>query len=134
MSENKIIKNYTAADIERYHRGLLSAKERHDLERAALDDPFLAEALEGYAVTGVNITADIAELKRRLAERSEDKRTAVVPINKRFSFLKVAAAVVLMVGTAILVYQLMFRKHDRNNGALSSGVCIFIFWWFSASL
>jgi len=118
MSENKIIKNYTAADIERYHRGLLSAKERHDLERAALDDPFLAEALEGYAVTGVNITADIAELKRRLAERSEDKRTAVVPINKRFSFLKVAAAVVLMVGTAILVYQLMFRKHDQKEMAV----------------
>ncbi len=58
MATDNNIKNFTAADIEKYHKGLLSAKERHDLEKAALDDPFLADALEGYAVAGENVSAD----------------------------------------------------------------------------
>ena len=59
MSIDNNIKNFTGADIEKYHKGLLSSKERHDLEKAALDDPFLADALEGFAVAGVNPISDI---------------------------------------------------------------------------
>jgi hypothetical protein len=68
MASDNNIKNFTAVDIEKYHKGLLSAKEMHDLEKAALDDPFLADALEGYAVAGVNAEADINELKKDLGK------------------------------------------------------------------
>ena len=34
------------ADIEKYLNGKLSPSEMHALEKKALDDPFLAEALE----------------------------------------------------------------------------------------
>ena len=41
---------FTAGDIERYHSGKMSPEERHALEKAALDDPFLAGAkLEEFA-------------------------------------------------------------------------------------
>ena len=53
------INRFTASDIEKYHKGLLSAQEKHALEKAALDDPFLADALEGYTTTGVYIADDM---------------------------------------------------------------------------
>ena len=79
MANNNNITNFTAADIEKYHKGLLSSKERHDLEKAALDDPFLADALEGYVVAGGNASADIAELQQRLAAKVEGAK--VIPMN-----------------------------------------------------
>ena len=48
MSESPGHKIYSAADIERYYNGLMSASERHALEKAALEDPFLSDAFEGY--------------------------------------------------------------------------------------
>ena len=48
MPENNNIQNYSAADIERYHKGQLTPEEMHAMEKAALDDPFLADAIEGY--------------------------------------------------------------------------------------
>src|SRR5580658_5011441 len=47
MSRNKNNIPYSASDIEKYRKGELSAREMHDLEQAALDDPFLADAIEG---------------------------------------------------------------------------------------
>ena len=39
---------YTARDIEQYLAGKLSPLQMHAMEKASLDDPFLAEAMEGY--------------------------------------------------------------------------------------
>ena len=74
---------YTAADIEKYHNGLMSSKERHALEKAALDDPFLADALEGYATSSINSNNDIDELKKRLAARIEqEKEKLSAPVHR----------------------------------------------------
>ena len=45
--DHKNIPIYSATDIQKYLKGELSAREMHDLEKAALEDPFLADALEG---------------------------------------------------------------------------------------
>lgn len=47
MNENKNHINYTAADIQQYVQGKLSPQQMHAMEKAALDDPFLADAIEG---------------------------------------------------------------------------------------
>ncbi|MEI9808705.1 MAG: hypothetical protein WDO16_13070 [Bacteroidota bacterium] len=75
MADNNNIKTFSAADIEKYHKGQLSPKEMHSLEKAALDDPFLADALEGYATPGINVAADIAELKKRLSKKPKKQRS-----------------------------------------------------------
>jgi hypothetical protein len=115
MANEINIKSFSAADIERYHKGLLSAKERHALEKAALDDPFLADALEGYALPGVNPPADIAELKDRLASRVE-KEKAIVMGSTRSSFpwLRAAAIVILIAGAGLLVYQFSFNNKKES--------------------
>ena len=123
MATDNNIKTYTAADIEKYHKGLLSSKERHDLEKAALDDPFLADALEGYATAGVNVAADISELKNRLGERTDTAK--VVSIKKTgggggFPFLRVAAILIVLVGGAYLTYQFAFNKKEDKLANVES--------------
>ena len=63
--KNKI---YTADDFARYHAGTMPAGEMHALEKAALEDPFLADALEGY-IHAPAFEKDIAKLKDRLNEK-----------------------------------------------------------------
>lgn len=41
-------KPYSAKDLMRYVRGEMSTDEQYALEKEALDDPFLSDALEGY--------------------------------------------------------------------------------------
>lgn len=123
MSDNKNHIIFTAVDIEKYHKGQLSAKERHDLEKAALDDLFLADALEGYAVSGVNAGADIVELQKRLSERANN--TKVIPIytargNSSFPWLKVAAIIIVMSGAGLLTYQFVFNKRSKNIAQAAS--------------
>ncbi len=96
---------------------MLSAKEMHALEKAALDDPFLADALEGYAVSGVNSNADIAELKSRLTKRIEKENT-VIPITTgkktAFSWWKIAAMIVVVAGAGLIVYQIGFNNKKND--------------------
>lgn len=124
MANDNTIRTYSAIDIEKYHNGQLSAREMHAMEKAALDDPFLADALEGYMVPGVNATADIAELKKRLEERtSRNKVIPIVPVNKSsFPWLRAAAMFVLVAGAAFLVYKFGFNSTDENNIAKGNPV------------
>lgn len=112
MANDNHIKNYTAADIEKYHGGQLSPKDMHDLEKAAMDDPFLADALEGYASAGVNAAADIIQLKKNLADRMEGAK--IIPLHKErrnsFRMLRAAAVIIFVVGAGLLVYQFAFNN------------------------
>ena len=89
----------------------------HALEKAALDDPFLADALEGYAVRDVNSSTDIAELKNRLTNRIE-KEATIVPIatDKKiaFSWWKIAAMIVVIAGAGLIVYQIGFNSKKND--------------------
>ena len=116
MSEEKNIINYTVADIEKYWKGDLSPAEMHAIEKAAMDDPFLADALEGYKNTN-QPDADLDSLKEKL-----DKRVgAVIPLlnlkRKRFTWVRAAAAVIIIVGVGLLVQQLVFN--DRNERSMA---------------
>ena len=95
--------NYSAADIEKYWRGELSAAEQHAMEKAALEDPFLADAMEGYEekaqVVQPVMTADNNELRKRLAGRVAEKQSARVI---KYGWWKVAAVVIVLIGAGWL--------------------------------
>ena len=116
MATNNNIKHFSAADIEKYHKGLLSAQEKHDLEKAALDDPFLADALEGYAFAGINVSGDLADLKKRLGGRTESAK--LVPIKGGLSnlspFMRAAAIILILASAGLLVYQFAFNKKESG--------------------
>lgn len=100
---------YTAHDIERYHRGDLSAAEMHALEKAALDDPMLADALEGYQFTATPST-DLSVLQQKLQMRikAEKKRRGIFYIGN--NWMKVAALFILFATAGWLVFQTLSDK------------------------
>ncbi|RYY56442.1 MAG: hypothetical protein EOO09_06665 [Chitinophagaceae bacterium] len=114
MATDGHIHSFSAADIEKYQQGRLSAAEMHAMEKAALEDPFLADAMEGYADAGPSLQADLADLRQRLDV--QEKRARVVPLvtqaRSSYTWLKVAAMAVIVFGAAFLVYQLGFA--DRQ--------------------
>ncbi|MBC8033658.1 MAG: TonB family protein [Chitinophagaceae bacterium] len=103
-------KIYSAEDILNYLSGSMPPGEMHAMEKAALEDPFLADAMEGYrlAKTSVN-TTDIDMLHARLAIRR--KPAKVVALYKRRWFRTVAAMLLLSAGL-LLAYSLLFRNRQ----------------------
>ena len=83
-------------DIARYRNGSMTAAERHALEKKALGDPFLADALDGSAtVSSKEFTADLHELSRKI----KDQSTKVW-----YTPLRIAAGVVLLIGVGATFY------------------------------
>jgi TonB family protein len=125
--DNNNIKLFSAADIERYWKGELSSAEMHAMEKAAMDDPFLADALEGYQYTA-SAGADVTFLRQKLNERTASV-AKVVPMSagRKFPWLRAAAAVVIIGSIAVLASQLFFNKSSNevakfdNNTAQQSG-------------
>jgi hypothetical protein len=102
---------YSASDIEKYLKGELSAAQMHELERAALEDPFLADALEGIALhsslpparQGNDSTSlksdpgqDLDELRMRLKTRTTVRSVRRMPLLS--PRMRVAAAIILLLG------------------------------------
>ncbi len=94
---------FSAADIERYHRGLMSPAERHALEKAALDDPFLADALDGYAFTPTP-AADVTALRERLFPAKEERPSGGL-VFLRSPWLRAAAAILVLAGAGWFAFR-----------------------------
>jgi TonB family protein len=73
-------------DIEKYRKGELTPNEMHSLEKRALSDPFLADALEGAeSMSPDNFSKDLKELKESIRLQSEEKSVASLAASKRAS-------------------------------------------------
>ncbi|SKB74591.1 hypothetical protein SAMN05660841_02136 [Sphingobacterium nematocida] len=73
--------NYQLSRIHNYVNGLMSREEMHTLEREALDDPFLQDAIDGYKLQeGVDVK-QLSLLQQRLSTRVNEN---VSLKNKRF--------------------------------------------------
>ena len=103
--------SYTAKDIERYHSGELSPAEMHAMEKAALDDPFLSDALEGYAFTQT-ASSDLSTLQQRLENRiQKEKKKPVFFIGN--TWMKIAALFVLFAGGGWLVFRTLSGNQEQ---------------------
>ncbi len=70
MEENK---KYSATDFARYYSGAMPPNEMHAIEKAALEDPFLADALEGYAYS-IDAKKETDEIRIQLDEKRKQKK------------------------------------------------------------
>ncbi len=111
MSEaNKI---YTAEDFQRYHSGTMPTNEMHALEKAALEDPFLADALDGYAYSQ-NIESDIAELQSRLEEKQKQKNVFSISSVIQHAWWRIAALFIVIAGAGFLFYKINFGNKKSS--------------------
>jgi TonB family protein len=100
-------------DIERYLRGELSPAEMHALEKEALNDPFLAEALEGVEHAGKdNFLQDLHDLNRSLHSRTHHRKTKNVTIWGWSA--GIAATLLLVVVSGFLVVTLVREQSARQ--------------------
>lgn len=108
--ENNII--YTARDIEQYLAGKLSPQQMHAIEKAALDDPFLAEALEGYeAVKEKEWNNHLVALREEIAGKGTVAK--VIPLHKsKNNWWKAAAAILIIGSGAALTFILNNDKKE----------------------
>ena len=107
MSGNHHIPVFDASDIDRYLKGEMSAPDMHALERAALDDPFLADAIEGFALhqhkpDASSIPAEMDELQSRLRQKTAPARKPVV-----FYIWRAAAAIIILIGAGLVTRNIL---------------------------
>ena len=101
MAEPSTYHNYSFEDIQRYLQGKMSAAEMHEMEKTALQDHFLADAIEGFN------EADLAKSRQHLNEINADlfaekQKSKVVGFNKRTQWLNVAAITIVLAGIAVV--------------------------------
>ena len=105
-------KEFGSDDIRRYLSGEMSDSERYALEKAALEDPFLADAMEGMEsrLPISELSQDLSSLETRLEKRIELKPKAIVA-----PFYKVAAAAIvfLLAGSLSILY---FLNQGKEAG------------------
>ena len=101
-------------DIERYLRGELSPAEMHALEKEALNDPFLSEALEGVEQAGPdNFLFDLHALNRSLHKRARTRKSKTI---KMWGWTAgIAATVLLIAVSGFLVVSLIREQHARQQ-------------------
>jgi hypothetical protein len=103
--------NYTLADIQRYLSGKLSPGEMHEIEKAALLDPFLADALDGYSEAPLPLAAQHLNQIAASLQQPQDAHNAIVaPLpatGARWQWWKVAAMVIIISGAGSLTWKLL---------------------------
>lgn len=112
---------YSSSDIEKYLSGELSDPEMHAMERAALDDPFLADALEGMIIhrslpEQSSFHKDMASLEKRLDDRvsRSKRRSLLLSLAVRY-----AAAVILLLGIGVTAWYALSDRKMRTSLAAS---------------
>lgn len=107
--------SYQIVRIQRYLKGELSSHEMYDLEREALDDPLLQDAIDGYRLHKDVSHRQLSLLQQRLADRIEGQAKARNAFFFGWQRLSVAAtACVLMVLVLVLLWM-------RNQPASQTG-------------
>lgn len=106
--------NYNIIRIQRYLQGELSPEEMYELERQALDDPFLNDAIEGYRLQKEINHGKLSLLQQRLAQRIEGQRKERESFFSSGQRLGVAAtACVLFVLVVVLLWMKANMSEER---------------------
>ncbi|MGL6268192.1 MAG: hypothetical protein ACRC2O_09695 [Chitinophagaceae bacterium] len=103
---------YSREDLLRYISGQMLAAEMHALEKAALEDPFLADALDGLQQEkAAELKKNFAVLDQRLSTRVDHK---IIPFSKtNWWRIAIAAALIGFLGIAAYFF------HKRMKASLS---------------
>lgn len=112
---------YSTEDIRRYLDGQFSEQEMQALEKAALEDPFLSDAIEGMEESRnhpASFESGLEDLQKNLKSRiSENSRKSrMVPL---FSNWKVVASIVFVIGITAITLTYINNKTGRSEIAKS---------------
>jgi hypothetical protein len=111
--EHKKMNHYNANDIERYLSKKMTAAEMHLFEEQMMNDPFLADAVDGYQWAGKTISAeeDLAALKQNLNKGQQGK---VVKGSFR-QWMSIAAGLIILLSTSVVLYRIFNTEKDTAS-------------------
>lgn len=97
--------------------GLMSKEEMYAIEREALQDPFLQDAIDGYKMQQGVDAKQLSILQQRLARRIE---TQAKDRNRRFFgwqrlTVGLAAAVLLVVACSLIFFNFITSKQEKKT-------------------
>jgi hypothetical protein len=119
LSAQQNHKQFSSSDIKRYLKGEMTAAEMHDLEKAALGDPFLEDAIEGFAseygTDNQALDRDLNLLRERIQAKGNAPQVVVM---KRNYWLRIAAMIILLAGTATLLFTLLSNPGENQSLAV----------------
>ena len=106
--------SYNHQDIQRYLSQKMSGPEMHAFEQAMLDDPFLADAMEGYRHASRSVSEQhLAYIEKMVSTKKEDAKT--VTSFASGSWWRVAAILLLVVAASVITYRI--TNSPANEGA-----------------
>ena len=118
MSEKNQHRQYSAVDIQSYLKGEMSKEEMHQIETAALEDPFLADAIEGYQTALAqgsedSLTAGINKLNEEFSKRvNPPARVVPMPYSPAW---QVATAACVLIIISIAFYNNWIKPEQQTN-------------------
>ena len=125
--------NYQLSRIHNYIHGLMSKEDMHALEREALDDPFLHDAIDGYRLQNGVDAKSLSLLQQRLERRVQanaQRKNSYFFGWQRLTIGLVAAVMFVTVCTLVLMRHLPKRgantitEVELMDDKLSSAVVV----------
>lgn len=107
--------------IQQYLEGSLDKKLMHELERKALEDPFLADALEGYAQIS-RTDHGLSILQRQLHERIMHQQENKKVFDLSWQRLSIAAAAAVMFIAAGILFWMNSQVSEQKLAGNQSPV------------
>lgn len=112
----KMENNYQLSRIHNYVSGLMSKEEMHTLEREALDDPFLQDAIEGYSMHKGVDARQLSLLQKRLHARVEEHTSTKT--KQLYSWQRLAIG--LTAAVIFVAVSTLFFLRDLSRPALET--------------
>ncbi len=118
MHQSNHSKIYTADELIRYHNGLMTEQEMHKLEKAALEDQFLSDALDGYKIEN-NSKENLLKIETELNNYNNSVRKSF-NIRKYYSSLSIAASILAIAIAAYFIlqpedsHQIILAKNEQK--------------------
>jgi TonB family protein len=102
-------------DIDKYLRGELTPAQMNALEKKALDDPFLADALEGIqSLQSHELSDDLNVLQSQLSKRIDKKHISVWAVIGR-----IAAGLLVLAVSTYVIFLISNRSEENEKLALN---------------
>lgn len=111
------IQLYNHNDIQRYLQHKMTPQEMHDFEKALMNDPFLADAVEGFSAGDVEVTGKhLTEIENELTGEIQAGKVVRMPLQKT-AWWKIAAAILVVAAGGVLTYSSLKRTDDKKKVA-----------------
>jgi len=96
--------------IYKYYNGELSGTDMQKLEQRALDDPFLADAMEGFDEFPI-AKNDLVDLTERLKDKTQSSTFQKKGIVSSFTYWSIAASTIILIG----IFSIYLNQLEEEN-------------------